>query len=105
MELSTTQAVLSAVAGGHGLGWVSSLALAGRTRERVEAVRLADLTLRRPLYLVTTRAGAALAVAAAFTAWVREWRQQTVSESEARESGFSRVGKANALERNTPAVR
>jgi DNA-binding transcriptional LysR family regulator len=39
MELSTTQAVLSAVAGGHGLGWVSSLALAGRTRERVEAVR------------------------------------------------------------------
>ncbi|MGD9893080.1 MAG: LysR substrate-binding domain-containing protein [Dehalococcoidia bacterium] len=81
MQLSTTQAVLSAVAGGHGLGWVSSLALAGRHRERVAAVRLADLPLRRPLYLVTTRERAAASVAAAFIAWVREQRHPEVTRS------------------------
>ena len=72
MELSSTQAVLSAVEGGHGLGWVSSLALAGRNRERVGAVRLEELTLRRPLYMVTNPEGTARPLADTFVAWVRE---------------------------------
>jgi DNA-binding transcriptional LysR family regulator len=79
MELSTTQAVISAVEGGHGVGWVSSLALVGRDRKRVEAVRLEELTLRRPLYLVTTREGVAKPVAAEFVAWVRDGRRESVA--------------------------
>jgi DNA-binding transcriptional LysR family regulator len=52
MTLSTTQAIVSAVAEGYGVGFVSSLALADRAAGRVVAVRLAELSLRRPLYLV-----------------------------------------------------
>ena len=52
MTLSTTQAIVSAVAQGYGVGFVSSLALADRAAGRVVAVRLAELPLRRPLYLV-----------------------------------------------------
>ncbi len=52
MTLSTTQAIVSAVANGYGVGFVSSLALADRAAGRVVAVRLAELPLRRLLYLV-----------------------------------------------------
>ncbi|HZS02054.1 MAG TPA: LysR family transcriptional regulator [Chloroflexota bacterium] len=52
MTLSTTQAIVSAVAEGYGIGFVSSLALADRAAGRVAAVRLAELPLRRLLYLV-----------------------------------------------------
>jgi DNA-binding transcriptional LysR family regulator len=88
MELSTTQAIVSAVEGGYGLGWVSALALAGRDRARVGAVRLEDLPLRRPLYMATARAGAARPVADAFTAWVREQRRQPAADAEAAHQGL-----------------
>lgn len=52
MTLSTTQAVVSAVRAGCGIGFVSSLALAERSDGRVAGVRLAGIPLRRTLYLV-----------------------------------------------------
>jgi DNA-binding transcriptional LysR family regulator len=52
MTLSTTQAVVSAVRAGYGIGFVSSLALANEGRRGAAAVRLLEATLRRPLYLV-----------------------------------------------------
>jgi DNA-binding transcriptional LysR family regulator len=52
MTLSTTQAIVSAVQQGYGVGFVSSLALADRSADRVVAVRLAGVPLRRSLYMV-----------------------------------------------------
>ena len=52
MTLTTTQAIVSAVRAGYGIGFVSSLALAEQPDERVVAVRLAGIPLRRQLYLV-----------------------------------------------------
>lgn len=52
MTLSTSQAILSAVREGLGVGFVSSLALADRPDGRAVAVRLAGLPVRRRLYLV-----------------------------------------------------
>ncbi|MDE3074272.1 MAG: LysR family transcriptional regulator [Chloroflexota bacterium] len=55
MTLSNTQAILSAVRAGYGIGFVSSLALHELTDGRVVGVRLAGLTVRRLLYLVRDR--------------------------------------------------
>jgi DNA-binding transcriptional LysR family regulator len=52
MTLSTTQAVVSAVRAGYGIGFVSSLALADEGSRGAVAVRLLEVTVRRPLYLV-----------------------------------------------------
>jgi len=52
MTLSTTQAIVSAVRAGYGIGFVSSMALADRPDGRVVGVRLAGLPLRRTLYMV-----------------------------------------------------
>jgi DNA-binding transcriptional LysR family regulator len=52
MTLSTTQAIVSAVRAGYGIGFVSSMALADRSDSRVVGVRLAGIPLRRTLYMV-----------------------------------------------------
>ncbi len=52
MTLSTTQAIVSAVRAGYGIGFVSSMALADRSDGRVVGVRLAGIPLRRTLYMV-----------------------------------------------------
>lgn len=52
MTLSTTQAIVSAVRAGFGIGFVSSLALADRTSGGPAAVRLSGISLRRPIYLL-----------------------------------------------------
>ena len=52
MVLGSTQAIVSGVERGLGLGWVSSRALEDRSRLRVVPVRLSDLPLRRTLSLV-----------------------------------------------------
>ncbi len=52
MTLSTTQAIVSAVRAGYGIGFVSSLALTDRSDGRVVGVRLSGIPLRRTLYLV-----------------------------------------------------
>jgi DNA-binding transcriptional LysR family regulator len=72
MVLSSGQAVVSGVQSGHGLGLVSSLALQDRSPERVVAVRLAGLPLRRRLYLVTDKGRTLPRPATAFVAWVLE---------------------------------
>ncbi len=51
MVLSSTQAIVSAVRRGYGIGFVSTLALQAE-RERVIGVRLGGLPLRRTLYMV-----------------------------------------------------
>lgn len=70
MELSTTQAILSAVERGYGVGWVSSLVLAGRGA-RVAAVRLVDHPLGRELLLVTAATHTPSPPVARFVEWLR----------------------------------
>ncbi len=72
MVLSTTEAVVSAVEQDHGIGWVSSLALQRRDRSRVALVRVRDLPILRPLYLVHPPRSTLSPVATAFIDWVIE---------------------------------
>jgi DNA-binding transcriptional LysR family regulator len=58
MTLTTTQAIVSAVRAGYGVGFVSSLAVAEQTDGRVVGVRLAGLALHRRLYLVRRKSHA-----------------------------------------------
>lgn len=81
MVLGSTQAIVSAVERGLGLGWVSSRALEDRSPKRVRSVRLIDLPLRRPLSLVRDPARALPPAATAFVAWVC---QQGSGEADAR---------------------
>jgi DNA-binding transcriptional LysR family regulator len=74
MVLGSTQAIVSAVEQGLGLGWVSSLALVDRSRERVVPVRLAALPLRRFLFLVRDPRRVLPPAASAFVAWVLSQR-------------------------------
>mgnify|MGYP001226912095 CR=1 FL=1 len=73
MVLGSVDAVLSAVERGHGIGWVSSLAVEHRRAERISFVRLAGVDLRRELYLVYCTARELPEVARAFIDWVREY--------------------------------
>lgn len=52
MTLTTTQAIVSAVRAGYGLGFVSSLALTDGNPGGPVAVRLSGVSLRRTIYLV-----------------------------------------------------
>jgi DNA-binding transcriptional LysR family regulator len=52
MTLSTTQAIVSAVRAGYGMGFVSSLALGDAGADGPVAVRLVGVPLRRAIYLV-----------------------------------------------------
>jgi DNA-binding transcriptional LysR family regulator len=70
MVLGSTQAIVSAVERGLGLGWVSSHALEDRSPTRVRAVRLIDLPLRRPLSLVRDPRRDLPPAATAFLTWV-----------------------------------
>lgn len=72
MVLGTTQAVVSAVENGYGIGWVSSLALEHRGPGRVAVVRLAGVSLRRVLYLIHETRRPLPPVAAAFVNWARK---------------------------------
>ncbi len=66
MVLGSTQAIVSAVERGLGIGWVSSLALIDRNRERVVPIRVATLPLRRVLFLIRDPRRRLPPVAAAF---------------------------------------
>jgi DNA-binding transcriptional LysR family regulator len=72
MVLGSTQAIVSGVERGLGLGWVSSRALEDRSPRRVRAVRLRDLSLRRTLSLVRDPRRTLSPVASAFMTWVRQ---------------------------------
>ena len=71
MVLSTTQAIVSAVQSGYGLGLVSSLALDGRDSSRVVRVRVTELPASRPLYLVQERNRMLSPLAVMFGYWVQ----------------------------------
>ena len=83
MVLGTTQAIVSAVQSGYGMGLVSSLALEDRRADRVALVRLAELRLRRPLYMVQEERRTLPHVAAAFARWVRSLHQPPLTEADA----------------------
>lgn len=70
MVLSNTAAIVSAVAGGYGIGLVSCLALQRRGSGGPVAVRIAGLALTRSLYLVVERDRPLPASPAAFVEWV-----------------------------------
>ena len=66
MVLSTTEAIVSAAEQGHGIGWVSSLALQHRDRQRVAMVRVQEVDVLRPMYLVHRRRKLLSPIAIAF---------------------------------------
>ena len=70
MVLSNTAAIVSAVGNGYGIGFVSCLALQGRGPGGPVAVRIADLTLTRSLYLVVEKDRPLPPPAASFAGWV-----------------------------------
>jgi DNA-binding transcriptional LysR family regulator len=71
MVVNTTQAMVSAIQRGYGIGFVSSLALVDRVPGRVVALRLADVQLRRPLYLTYEARRPLPLAASAFVTFVR----------------------------------
>ena len=71
MGVSSPQAILAGVERGYGMGWVSALAFGSGRNDRVVAVRVKGLPLRRFLYLVQNRQRALPAVATTFVDWVR----------------------------------
>ncbi len=70
MTLTTTQAIVSAVRAGYGIGFVSSMALADRPDGRVVGVRLAGVPLRRTLYMVREKRRVLSPVARRFAEFV-----------------------------------
>lgn len=70
MVLNSTQAILSAVRSGYGLGLVSVLALEHRNPDDLAKVRIKELPRSRPLYMVRERRPLP-SVATAFADWVR----------------------------------
>jgi DNA-binding transcriptional LysR family regulator len=73
MTLSTTQAIVSAVRSGYGIGFVSSLALEGAEATGVASVRLAGVPLRRSLYFVRDERRVMSQVAQRFATLVLDW--------------------------------
>lgn len=74
MSLGSSTAIVSAAERGLGIGWVSSLALACRSPNRVVAVRLRDIPIQRVLSLVDDPKRSPTAVAAAFVEWIDAWQ-------------------------------
>lgn len=71
MVLNLTNAILSAVRNGHGLGLVSILALQERSPDGVAHVRIAELPRSRPLYMVRERRRPLPTVSITFAEWVK----------------------------------
>jgi DNA-binding transcriptional LysR family regulator len=80
MSLGSSAAIVSAAERGLGVGWVSSLALACRNRDRVTPVRLRGIPIRRVLSLVDDPERSPSAVAGAFTEWVNGWHPGPCAE-------------------------
>lgn len=79
MVLSTTQAVVSAVQSGYGLGLVSSLALESRDPNRVVRVRVKELPSRRQIFLVRERGRALPPLVKSFATWVLSLSRKRLS--------------------------
>lgn len=96
MTLGTSTAIVSAAERGLGIGWVSSLALTGRGRDRVVAVRLHGLPVRRVLSLVDDPRRTLPPVAGAFVSWVESWQEAREAASG---GDLLRSGSGAALDR------
>jgi DNA-binding transcriptional LysR family regulator len=72
MVLGSTDGVLSAVEGGHGLGWVSSMAIEYRRLDRLAFPKIRGLDTRRTLYLTFRKDRTVPLVADIFIDWLRE---------------------------------
>jgi DNA-binding transcriptional LysR family regulator len=72
MRLSSTEAVLSAVERGHGIGWVSGLAVEHRRPLNVAAVRIAGVPIVRELYLALANNQKLPRAASCFVTWAQE---------------------------------
>ncbi|MBI3964292.1 MAG: hypothetical protein HY329_01550, partial [Chloroflexi bacterium] len=79
-RLSSTHAVVSAIAAGLGIGFVSAAAIAGR-RAEVSPVRIRGLPLRRDLYAVFVRDRLTTRLLREFAHFVESWNQQGESSS------------------------
>ncbi len=77
MVLSSHEAIVEAVRAGLGLGFVSTLALEGRTRQAVRALRIEGIPLVRPLYMVYSRGAMLSPVSRAFIEFTLEHRNLT----------------------------
>jgi DNA-binding transcriptional LysR family regulator len=78
MELGTTHSIVTAVAAGAGLGWVSTQAIQGRDLTRIATIRIEDLPLNRSIYMVHDTRRMLPRVARAFVDWVIATRQPAV---------------------------
>lgn len=74
MVLGSHEAIVEAVRAGLGLGFVSALALAGRSRQEVRAVRLDGVPVVRPLYLAHPADGPGSPLPRAFIDFVLQRR-------------------------------
>ena len=84
MVLNSNHAILSAVHSGLGLGLVSSLEFEQHGFAHVHQARVADLPLRRQLYMVRPRSRPLPAVASAFASWVlKRWDGRPAGETRA----------------------
>lgn len=79
MILNNTQALLSAVAHGHGLAWISARAIDSVRTPEIRAVRVAGVRLERSLYTVRRRAAPLSPQAEAFLELVRALDPGSVS--------------------------
>ena len=70
MVLTTTDAVVSAVQDGYGIGFVSSRAIRSRSTSQVALVRLNELKVQRSLYLVRDSDRQLGEIASSFVRWV-----------------------------------
>jgi DNA-binding transcriptional LysR family regulator len=82
MTLTTTQAVVSAVRAGYGLGFVSSLALGELSPRGPVPVRLAGVSTRRAIYLVRDERRLPPPAGRRFAQFVLEQRQLAVGTGE-----------------------
>ncbi|GEM_PF-447007 len=77
MTVSSTQALLSAVQQGHGIAFVSAMALDAQDFNGIVPITIAGLPLRRSLYMLMDRNRSLPAAPSAFAEWVREERSST----------------------------
>lgn len=78
MVLGTSEAIVTAVERGFGVGWVSEQPLSHRDARRIATVRIDELALSRPLYVVWDERRTLPLTASRFVSWVMSEEGQLV---------------------------
>jgi len=76
MELGSTRAVISAVASGLGIGFVSRMALEAESEGRVVSVAIEGLVLKRSLYYVYRKNRTHNALVDSFISFLDRWSSE-----------------------------